>query len=326
VLLKNNTLISNGGKDVMNILKTTGYAICIVVLLAIFAGMIIQPVALALPKDTAGNTIAAPAEGEPKPEVKISCKYPILSSPTASGYEFECDFSYFGGDLPKIFDVKVKVPNGFTFAVARSYGGGSSTIAAIQLDPMKAYTPETLKISVSPYMWIAPPPGDYPITVQAVSGNITGSIELKAVVTAKYALGVSTATGLMNTQVTAGQDNFFSFTLKNTGTAQLDKINFSSKLRGGPSGWNITFDPKNIDSLPVDAEREVKVNIKPPEKTIAGDYEMTVTAETDAKNASDNMNIRITALTPTIWGWVGVIIVVLVVAGLIYMFLRLGRR
>ena len=36
--------------------------------------------------------------------------------------------------------------------------------------------------------------------------------------------------------------------------------------------------------------------------------------------------IRVTVLTPTIWGWVGVIIVVLVVIGLMVMFWRLGRR
>ena len=42
--------------------------------------------------------------------------------------------------------------------------------------------------------------------------------------------------------------------------------------------------------------------------------------------AVDKLTLRVTVLTPTIWGWVGVIIVVLVVIGLIAMFWRLGRR
>ena len=106
----------------------------------------------------------------------------------------------------------------------------------------------------------------------------------------------------------------------------MDKINFTQSVRGGPSGWSVTFDPKTIDSLQVGAERDVQVNIKPPEKSIAGDYQINIQARTEANNASDNLDIRVTVLTPTVWGWVGVAVVVLVVIGLIAMFWRLGRR
>jgi uncharacterized membrane protein len=68
----------------------------------------------------------------------------------------------------------------------------------------------------------------------------------------------------------------------------------------------------------------VDLTINPPGKTIAGDYALTVHATSD--NASDDLELRITVLTPSLWGWVGVGIVLLVVAGLAVVFVRLGRR
>jgi uncharacterized membrane protein len=93
-----------------------------------------------------------------------------------------------------------------------------------------------------------------------------------------------------------------------------------------PSGWSVTFKPEKIDLLKIGDTREAEVNIKPSPKTIAGDYIISISAEPDAKIAFASMEMRTTVLTPTIWGWVGVGIVVLVIMGLAVMFMRLGRR
>jgi uncharacterized membrane protein len=294
----------------MIILKRVGFVTCLLMLFTIFMGLAAGPI----------NAADTPVE-----EVKLNTKYPSLSATSGSSYEFDVDLTYSGGDLPKIFELKAKAPNGFYAQISRSYGGGAN-LAAIQLDPLKSYTPETIKVSVAPALFVLPDPGEYKITITATSGKVIGSIDLTAVVTAKFELKLVTPEGLLNTNVTVGKDNFFTYKVTNTGTAALEKINFSNSVRGGPSGWGVTFDPKNIDTLPVGAERDVQINIKPPEKTIAGDYEINLTASTQSNNASDKLTIRVTVLTPTIWGWVGVIIVVIVVVGLIAMFWRLGRR
>jgi uncharacterized membrane protein len=307
----------------MNILKKISYVICLIMLLTIFMELVAQPISAASKEPLIISPLFS-AEKEPE-LVKLTAKYPALSATSGSSYEFEVELSYSGGDTPKVFDIKATVPSGFNYQVNRSYGSGAN-IASIQLDPAKSYTPETLKLTVAPYFWLAPMPGDYKVTLEAISGTVKGSIELKAVVTAKYELKLETSQGLLNTNVTVGKDNYFSYKVKNTGTAALDKVNFSQSVRGGPSGWSITFDPKNIDSLPVNSERDIQINIKPPEKTIAGDYEINLKASTESNNASDKLDIRVTVLTPTIWGWVGIGIVVLVVIGLVAMFWRLGRR
>lgn len=308
----------------MSILKKIGYAFCLVLLLTIVFGSVAQPSVFAALKTPGSTFNPSPEQKAPEEQMKLTTKYPALSATAGSNYEFEVEMLYTGGDKPRVFELRATVPSGFVSQISRSYGGGAN-VAAIQLDPDKAY-PETIKIIVAPYFWLMPPPGDYKVTFEAASGTVKSSIELKAVVTAKYELKLETPEGLLNTKVTAGQDNFFSYKVKNTGTAALDKINFSNSVRGGPSGWSVTFDPKNIDSLPVNGERDVQVNIKPPEKTIAGDYEITIRSATESNNASDKLDIRITVLTPTVWGWVGIAIVIIVVIGLIAMFWRLGRR
>ncbi len=307
----------------MKILKKIGYVTCLALLLAMVIGLVAQPVAAAS-KEPVSVSYQYPAQEKPQEKIELSCKYPALSGAAGSSYEFEISLLYTGGDKARDFELRATAPNGFTYQISRTYGGGAN-IDVVQLDPTKAY-PETIKVTVVPYSWLALTPGEYKITVEAASGKITGSIELKAVVTAVYKFNLEPPQGLLNTQVTAGKDNYLSCKVTNTGTVALDKINFSESVRGGPSGWSVTFDPKTIDSLPVDGEREVQVNIKPPEKTIAGDYQINIKATTESNNASNNFDLRVTVLTPTIWGWVGIAIVVIVIIGLVAMFWRLGRR
>jgi uncharacterized membrane protein len=286
------------------------YLAFVVLLLMMFGGLVTAPIASAT-ADTYPE-LSSPSLGQKSPgaeEITLTCQYPVLSSPAGTSFfTYVIELQYKGGKEPRVFDLEVEVPADFSYSIASAYGEGAE-IAAIRLDPQKQF-PETIKVTVRPYMWIVPEPGDYPITVEAASGEIKGSIELKAIVMAKYEVEVEPVTGRLNTTATAGKDNYFNIIVTNTGSADLQKINFSSAITGKPSGWSITFDPQSIDVLPVRDEREVQINIRPAEKTIA----------------FDNIDVRVTVLTPTIWGWVGIGIVVLVIAGLVVMFMRLGRR
>ena len=80
-----------------------------------------------------------------------------------------------------------------------------------------------------------------------------------------------------------------------------------------------------MDTLKTSDPQSVDVNIKPPPKTVAGDYMITINVSGKEATA-DKMDIRVTVKTPTIWGWVGVIVIVIVVAGLFVIFMRFGRR
>ncbi|UCH51249.1 MAG: hypothetical protein JSV54_00310 [Chloroflexota bacterium] len=309
----------------MSRFRVTCYLASIALLFAVLGGLSIQSTVQAMPNtgstSTSISTNQISSSGE---KITLTCQYPVLSSYAGAYFSYKVELLYSGGTEPKVFDLRAKVPAGFISSISPGYGEGTE-IAAIRLDPHKTY-PDTINVTVRPYAWLVPEPGEYDITVEVSSGEIKASIDLKAIVTAKYDLEVEPSSGLLNTKATAGKDNYFNVSIINTGSADIEKINFSSRITGGPSGWSITFNPESIDSLPAGDKREIQVDIKPTEKTIAGDYMITISAEPEAKNAFGSFNLRVTVLTPTIWGWVGIGIVILVIAGLAFMFMRLGRR
>lgn len=310
----------------MKRLKTSFYLACLVLLIILLGGLATQSIALALPKRATDSFSLPPGqEAQPGEEIRLDCKYPVLSSYAGGYFSYDIEMHYAGGKESRVFDLQAKVPEGFNYTIAPSYSQEGKEIVAIRLDPENQYG-ETIKVMVRPYVWLVPEPGEYPVTIEASSGELKASIELTAIITAKYDLELRTPTGRLNTEATAGKDNYFTITISNTGTAKLENITFSSKAQERPSGWSVTFDPDKIDSLPVANEREIEVNIKPLQKTISGDYIVTIEAEPESKYAWDNLEIRVTALTPTIWGWVGVGIVIVVIAGLGVMFMRFGRR
>ncbi|MGD0352464.1 MAG: NEW3 domain-containing protein [Dehalococcoidia bacterium] len=303
--------------------KFTYWLTCVALLSAMFGGLLLHSIAQALPETLAKPASIAPNQTSPTEKITLTCQYPSISTYAGSYFSYTVDLQYIGGKEPRVFDLQAKVPDGFTSSITPSYGS-SSQIAAIRLDPSKTY-PDSITVTATPLSWQAAQPGEYPITVAVSSGDIKASINLKAIVTAKYDLQLKTSTGLLNTNATSGDDNYLTISVINTGTADLEKIGFSSKT-SAPSGWSITFDPKEIDILSVGDTRDVQVDIKPAKKSISGDYMVTISAQPQAKNAFGSFDLRVTVLTPTIWGWVGVAIVVLVIAGLAYMFMRLGRR
>ena len=303
--------------------KFTYWLICISLMAALFGGLSVFSMAQAQPEAGGQPVSVTSNQASPAEKITLSCQYPSLSNYYGASFSYTVDLQYTGGAEKRNFDLQVKVPDGFTSSITPSYGS-SSNISSITLDPKKAY-PDEITVTAVPYSWQKAQPGEYAITVAASSGDIKSSIDLKAIVTAKYDLELKTSNGLLNTNATSGKDNYLTISITNTGTADLEKVSFSSKT-SAPSGWSITFDPKEIDLLPFGSTRDVQVDIKPAKESISGDYMVTISAEPQSKNAFGSFDLRVTVKTSPLWGWVGVAFVVLVVVGLGYMFIRLGRR
>jgi uncharacterized membrane protein len=107
----------------------------------------------------------------------------------------------------------------------------------------------------------------------------------------------------------------------NIGTAPADNIELSGST---PSGWKITFDPKTVDRLAPNANKEVQALITPTEKAIAGDYVTTIRASTRGETASTTF--RVTVTTSTIWGIAGVGIIGVALLVMVGAVARFGRR
>jgi uncharacterized membrane protein len=160
------------------------------------------------------------------------------------------------------------------------------------------------------------------VTIQARAGAFEASTSVKVSLKGTQDLKMGSLAGTLNTSVTAGTKSSIDFVVGNAGTAPIRNLGFVTKK---PSDkWTVEFKPDKIDSLGPGEVKQIKMEILAPERTIAGDYMLTLTANSPEVNKSAEFRVMVS--TPTIWGWIGFGIVGLVVLGLAVVFFRLGRR
>lgn len=258
-------------------------------------------------------TVKVTASGPAREGVKLSTQYPTLSGSSTSKFEFKVDLIN-EGNQDRSFDLRARGPAQWGISIRPAWE--QKEISTVRV---KAGQTQGLDISLTPPLGVSA--GEFTTALQASSGPIQDSIELKVTVTGTYKLAIGTASGRLNTDLTAGEERDLTIVVANRGTAPLQGVTFSSSK---PDGWAVTFSPDRIDSLAQDKALEIAVKIKAPGNTIPGDYAVTLRAS--AEQASESIDLRVTATVPTLWGWVGVAIVVLVVAGLATVFAIMGRR
>ena len=112
-------------------------------------------------------------------------------------------------------------------------------------------------------------------------------------------------------------------TVTNTGNEELQNVTLTSSL---PSGWEVTYDVEDgiIDSIAAGSSAQVVATVTPSSEAITGDYVATFTAETD--EATSSAEFRVSVKTSTLLGFVAVLIILCVAAGLVYVFRKYGRR
>lgn len=293
-----------------------------------------QPGDYMLQLNVAGDEAAAPQvdirvtvnSGFKEPKIELRQLYPTLEAIAGEEFVFEVEFLYTGAtmtDEPRVFNLVTEVPQGWNIHMTPPYEK-EKKLTAISLKPGFTFADKMRVVAAPPFLPL-PEPGEYPVTLEVIdaeTGELSDTVEYTAIITARYNLIMAPVGERYNTTVTAGKDSFFAAQVANLGTADIDKVNFSSTK---PEGWTIEFTPDTVDSLEALNVQTVDVSIKPPPETIAGDYQITLKASGSQAMAQD-LNIRITVESPTIWGWVGVIIIVLVIGSLVVIFMRFSRR
>lgn len=163
--------------------------------------------------------------------------------------------------------------------------------------------------------------GSYKIPVKAATTSTSASTEFEVVITGSYDVELSTPTGLLSTDVTAGSERNLTLTVTNTGSADLRDITLSANT---PVDWEVTFEPKQINKLEAGQSTEVTATIKASEQAIAGDY--VVNMKASSPEASSEATFRVSVKTSMLWGWLGVLIILGVIGGVYYLFRTYGRR
>jgi uncharacterized membrane protein len=245
--------------------------------------------------------------------LKLTSQYPVLSGATGQTYKFTVDLKN-ETNKPLTASLSGQVPPGWAVQFKPQYG--DTQISSIAL---KENGTESLSVEIfSPNQ---AKPADYPITVRARSGGFEAATELKITLKGTYDLKLGTASGTLNTSVTAGKKTPIDFLVGNGGTAPVKNLSFITKK---PDKWTVDFKPDKIDALNPGEVREIKMEILAPQRTIAGDYLLTLNAESPDTNKS--VEFRVMVSTPTLWGWIGAGIVAAVILGLGAVFVRLGRK
>ncbi len=194
-------------------------------------------------------------------------------------------------------------------------------VEGISVTSLQVESGSTKDISIEITCPITTKPDTYKIPVQAISSFDTLKLDLEAVVRGSYAVELTTPTGRLSDEIVAGNSKEILLVVKNTGTLPLNALELSSQL---PSKWETSFSPSNIEQLQPGQSADIKVTLKVPEKTIAGDYVTKMTVRSN--NGTSEATIRMMVKTSILSGWVGIVIIA-AAAGLIYYLIRkYGRR
>ncbi|OGO43138.1 MAG: hypothetical protein A2137_08020 [Chloroflexi bacterium RBG_16_58_8] len=268
-------------------------------------------------------TGAALAQDEAASTVTLTTEFPRIDGTAADTFPFTVALNY-KGDQNRVFEVATTPPAGWNAYVTPQFD--SQRISSILIDSSFTGVTKSLKVTVNGPTFPPALPGEYKITLRVSSEDVVGTIELIARVTPRGILSAAPANQdrVYSTRATAGRDNLFGIAVANVGTSAIENVTFTPESK--PEGWEITFQPENLETLEVLASTAVDVNIKPPPNTMAGDYMFSLRVTGKDVPDSVKMDIRVTVQTPTIWGWVGVAIIIIVVVSLFVIFMRFGRR
>ena len=117
------------------------------------------------------------------------------------------------------------------------------------------------------------------------------------------------------------QDNVAFLEVRNRGDQAIAGIRLSSVK---PEKWTIALRPEKIDDLAPGGLKTVEVIIRPDAAAAERDYSFTIVAETSEFQRVQNTWVQVERPKGR-WLWIGGIILLVVVAGLIVVFMRFER-
>ena len=246
-------------------------------------------------------------------KLTLNPQLPELRGTSKSNFEFQLSIKNESGKKVTV-SLSATAPQNFDATFTEQYG--SQELNALPLDPGQS---KDVKLKVRPPNTIAA--GKYNVTAKVVAEDATATADLVLDITGQPKIDITGREGLLSARASAGIETSIPVVLTNSGTAAAEQIELSGS---GPSGWKVSFEPKTVDRIAPNENKEVQALITPTAKAIAGDYVTSLRAS--ARGESASQTFRVAVVTSTMWGiWgVGLIgIALLVLVGAVAWF---GRR
>jgi len=212
----------------------------------------------------------------------------------------------------QLYSLVANAPQGWEVVFKPNYKQATS----VEVDPSGA---SNITIEIKPAENVTA--GTYEIPVKATTNSTSADLSLQIVITGSYSMELTTPTGLLSTSMTAGETKRIELVVRNTGSTVLSNVTFGSSA---PANWDVSFEPKKIESILAGSNAQVFAIVKADKKAIPGDY----MANFDAKSqeVSSRVSIRVSVKTSLVWGWVGIFIIVIALGSVYYLFRKYGRR
>lgn len=239
-----------------------------------------------------------------------------VDQPNMEGHA-DADFNYKGvlrnltADEQQ-YALSAQAPDGWTV----QFKANGNSVTSVTVEPNES---QDVEISVIPAENVTAE--TYTIPIKVTGGSFSEEIELETVITGMYKIELTTPSGNLSSDITAGGKKSLDLVVKNTGTAELLDVELSANT---PPNWDVSFNKDSIPQLEAGDSATIKATVEAPGDMIAGDYVATIEAGT--AQVSDQATFRISVKTSTLWGLIGVGIIVGVLAGLYFVFKKFGRR
>jgi uncharacterized membrane protein len=272
---------------------------------------------LTLKADGQGNQASLPLEvslaKELPAKLTVTTKLPELRGSPKSNFEYTLTIKNDSGrNLTTSFSAQA--PSNFETSFTEAYG--TQELSAI---PIEAGQSKDIKLKVRPPSTIDA--GHFPVTVTVKAEDASAKADLALDVVGQPQLQVAGRDGLLSARAVAAQQSSVPVVVTNSGTAPAENVTLSASA---PTGWKVTFEPKEIERLVPGKEAEVQALITPSEKSLAGDYMVSVRANSRGESASSQF--RITVATSTVWGMAGAGVIGVALLLMLGAVARFGRR
>jgi uncharacterized membrane protein len=267
----------------------------------------------------AGNTtklelpIAVTLAKDLPAKLTVTPQLPQLRGTSKSSFEYQLSIKNDSGKKLMV-SLSAQAPKYFDTSFTEQYG--SQELNAVPIDAGQS---KDVKLKVTPPNTAAA--GHYKVTARVSAEDASATADLGLDITGQPKLDISGREGLVSTRASAGKQTSVPIVITNGGTAPAEDVELSGDA---PSGWKIRFDPKSVDRIAPNENKEVQALITPTDKAIAGDYVTTIRAS--ARGESASTDFRVTVTTSTMWGIAGVGIIGVALLVMVGAVARFGRR
>jgi uncharacterized membrane protein len=247
-------------------------------------------------------------------KLKLTTNFPALRGTATTSFKFKVTVANDSGRDATI-NFSADAPKNFQVTFTEAYGTQQLTSIPIEAGKSK-------DIEAAVALPRDTPAGEYKLVLHAKSEAASADLDLAITIIGQARLALAGEGGRLSGEAYAGQDSQLTLIAKNDGSEAARDVEFSATA---PEGWKTSFDPKELPELDAGKSQTIKVSLTPATRAIAGDYQTTIRASS-AGGQSESANFRITVLTSTVWGAVGIGVIAAALLVVVFAVARFGRR